>query len=127
MISVSFLLEVQLEKSANSVYELNEKDNRAIQKLVDEKFKTWDWNYGYSPKYTFKNEFLSEGKKLKIELQVEKGRITVSNCSGDFFSRGELKILNESLAGERHFYPDIQKKLEEILPEVSDELVFVFF
>ncbi|MCA1761104.1 MAG: lipoate--protein ligase, partial [Bacteroidales bacterium] len=123
----TFLLNVQLENSANSVYELNEKDNQAIQKMVDEKFKTWNWNYGYSPKYSFKNEFLAEGKKLKVELQVEKGRITESNCFGDFFSEGELKILNKSLHGVRHFYPDIRQSLEEILLEVSDELVFAFY
>ncbi|MBW6535697.1 MAG: lipoate--protein ligase [Mariniphaga sp.] len=123
----SFLLDVQLENTDNSVYELNEKDNQAIQKMVDEKFKTWDWNYGYSPKYTFKNEFITEGKKLKVELQVEKGRITQSDCSGDLFSVLKIKTLNESLIGERHFYVDIRQSLEEILPEVSDELVFGFF
>lgn len=123
----SFLLDVQLENTANSVYELNKKDNRSIQKLVDEKFSTWDWNYGYSPKYTFRNEFLSEGKKLKVEIHVEKGRISQSNCSGNFFNSGELEFLTKSLVGERHYYPDIREKLEEILPEVSDELVFGFF
>jgi lipoate-protein ligase A len=123
----SFLLEVQLGNSENSVYELNEKDNRAIQKLVDEKFSTWDWNYGYSPKYTFKNEFIFEGKQLKVELQVEKGRITESDCSGDFFTKKEWEILNKSLLGERHFYKNIREKLELISDEISEELVFAFF
>ncbi|HDR50833.1 MAG TPA: lipoate--protein ligase [Mariniphaga anaerophila] len=123
----SFLLEVQLENEDNSVYELNEKDNRAIQKMVDEKFSTWDWNYGYSPKYSFHNEFLFEGKKLKVELQVEKGRIVSSDCSGDFFTGNELEILNESLVGEKHFYSDIRAKLEEIRLGIPDELVFGFF
>ncbi len=123
----SFLLDVQLENSANSVYELNEKDNQTIQKLVAEKFKTWVWNYGYSPKYTFQNEFLFEGKKLKVELQVEKGRIVSSNCLGEFFTENELEILDESLVGEKHYYSDIREKLEKILSEVSDELVFSFF
>lgn len=123
----SFLLDVQLENTDNSVYELNEKDNQAIQKLVDEKFSTWDWNYGYSPKYTFQNEFFSEGKQLKVELQIEKGKIIESNCSGDFFSDQEIKTLNESLIGVRHFYPDIRQSLEKILPEVYDELVFAYF
>jgi lipoate-protein ligase A len=123
----SFLLEVQLGNLANSVYELNERDNRAIQKLVDEKFSTWNWNYGYSPKYNFNNEFLVKGKKLNVELQVEKGRIVESNCSGDFFSGLKIKTLNESLRGLRHFYPDIRQSLEKIYPEVSDDLIFAFY
>ena len=32
------------------VYELTEEDRAAIQKLVDEKYGTWDWNFGNSPK-----------------------------------------------------------------------------
>lgn len=123
----SFLFGFQLENSVNSVYELTEEDDQAIQNLVREKFKTWDWNFGYSPRYTFKNEFLFEGKKLIVELQVEKGRIVESKCSGDFFSVQEIKILNESLQGLRHFYSDIRQSLEKIFPEVSDELGFVFF
>jgi lipoate---protein ligase len=123
----SFLLDVQLENASNSVYYLNEKDNCSIQKMVDEKFSTCDWNYGYSPKYKFKNEFLAEGKKLNIELQVEKGLITESICSGDLFSVQKIKTLNESLIGERHFYADVREKLEEIRPGISDELVFGFF
>jgi lipoate-protein ligase A len=123
----TFLLEVQLENSANSVYELNEKDNRAIQKLVDEKFSTWDWNYGYSPKYTFKNEFLTEGRKLNVELRVERGRIIESGVSGNFFSVGEMKVLNELLSGEKHFYEKIRQKLEMVHFKVSEELIFAFF
>lgn len=123
----TFLLDVQLENSENVVYGLKEEDNLAIQKLVDEKFKTWEWNFGYSPKYIFKNEFLFEGEQLKVELQVEKGRIVESKCSGDFFSVQKTKNLNESLVGERHFYADVRQGLKKILPEVSDELVFGFF
>jgi lipoate---protein ligase len=123
----SFLLDVQLENKENTIYELNERDNSAIQKLVDEKFSTWDWNYSYSPKYTFKNEFFSNGKKLKVELNVGKGRITESNCSGDFFTNEESKTFNESLSGVRHFYPDVRQKLKKISPGISYELLFVFF
>lgn len=123
----SFLMNVQLENSGNLVYEFNEKDNRAIQILVDEKFSTWDWNFGYSPKYAFTNEFLVDGNKLKVELQVEKGRITESRISGDFFAGEELEILNKSLLGEKHFYENIRQKLEMMNHKVSDEIVFAFF
>lgn len=123
----SFLLSVQLENAANSVYEMNEEDNRAIQKMVDGKFSTWDWNFGYSPKYTFNNEFLFEGKKLILDFQVEKGRITESRISGDYFTGKELDILNESLLGEKHFYENLRQKLETLHSKVSDEVVFAFF
>ncbi len=124
---ISYLIDFQLRESGNSIYELNSEDNHSVRELAEKKFSTWEWNFGYSPKYIFKNEFLFEGKKLKVELQVEKSRIAGSNCSGIFFSAEEMKILNELLSGEKHFFENIQQRLKEVLPEVSDELVFAFF
>ena len=37
-------------------YILNETDLAAIQKLRDEKYATWEWNYGKSPAYNMKRE-----------------------------------------------------------------------
>jgi lipoate---protein ligase len=124
---ISFLMNFYLGKQGSSLYEITEYDSRLVQKLADEKFCTWDWNFGYSPRYTFKNHFISKGKTLNVELQVEKGRITESNCSGDFLSEGELNAFNESLSGMRHFYPDVRQKLEKFYVQIPEELVFGFF
>lgn len=123
----TFLMNEQLKNPDSKIYKLSAEDNQKIQELVQKKFSTWEWNYGYSPKYNFTNEYFSEDKKLEIELKVEKGKIVESNCSGDFFSSQEMKILNESFHGVRHIYWDIRQKLEKIYPAVPDELVFSFF
>ncbi|WP_372932323.1 lipoate--protein ligase [Mariniphaga sediminis] len=123
----SFLIDVQLKNPDNSFYELNEKDVLSIQKLTAEKFNTWDWNFGYSPKYSFSNHFSDVGKKLKIELQVEKGKIKEAHIEGDYFSGKQATTLNKTLVGARHFHTEIRQRLADIFPEVSDELVFAFF
>ncbi len=46
---IQFLLGVQLENQENSFYVLNENHIQSIEKLSTEKFKTWEWNFGYSP------------------------------------------------------------------------------
>jgi lipoate---protein ligase len=51
-----------LKTLENSFYQLNENDILAIEKLSTEKFKTWEWNFGYSPKYTFRNEVEIDGE-----------------------------------------------------------------
>lgn len=122
-----FLLGVQLENEENSVYELTEEDKRAIQKLADEKFKTWEWNFGYSPKYTFQNETKLGDRTLKIALNAEKGRITEAAVSGDFFSDRQTELLSHNLPGKRHCFEDIKELLNEVQPDVPDELVFAFF
>lgn len=122
-----FLLDVQLENEENSVYKLSEEDNGAIQKLVDEKFKTWAWNFGYSPKYAFQNETRWGERTLNISLNVEKGWIAKTAISGDLFSAEKADLMNRKLPGKRHYFEDIKELLEEIQPGIPDELVFAFF
>jgi lipoate-protein ligase A len=122
-----FLLYIQLEHDENSVYELNEKDNQAIEKLANEKFKTWAWNFGYSPKYAFQNETKWGDRTLNISLNAEKGWIAEATISGDFFSARKAELLNQKLPGKRHYFEDIKELLEEIQPGIPDELVFAFF
>jgi lipoate---protein ligase len=124
---ISFLMKFYLDKEGSKLYEISEDDALAIQKLADEKFCTWDWNFGYSPKYDFQNEILINGKQLKVELHVEKGRIEKADISGDYFSNQKVNILQDLLKGEEHFYFDVRQKLEEISQVVPDEVVFAFF
>ena len=58
------------------VYAINEPEKKLINILKKEKFETWEWIYGYSPKYIFKNEFLiSEYAAVTIVIKIEKGII----------------------------------------------------
>jgi lipoate-protein ligase A len=104
---IRFLLNVQLGKSGNTIYELNETDIQTIDKLSTEKFQTWDWNFGYSPKYSFKNEVEIGGKILKVELEVEKGRIVEAQVGGEYFNEIEKVGIQNILIGTNHFYSDI--------------------
>ena len=106
---IQFLLDVQLENDENIFYELNENDTQNIEVLVNEKFKTWQWNFGYSPKYLFKNEIEIEGKKLSIELNVKKGIIEDCNISGDYFSVEVAHHLQNLLQNKRHIFEDLKE------------------
>ncbi len=46
-----------------------------IQKLADEKYHLWSWNYGYSPKYSFKNEVQTATGTFQVEMKVKDGHI----------------------------------------------------
>jgi len=122
-----FLLDVQLENPENRFYLLNDNDTLEIEKLKSEKFSTWEWNFGYSPRYSFSNETKMKEKWMNINLQVEKGIISGVTISGPFFSEMERRTLQHSLRGKKHFYEDLRAGLENIKPTVSDELIFAFF
>lgn len=55
----------------NEIKELNKSDIFSIQKLIDDKYHKWEWNFGYSPKYTFRNQM----KNTKVRLDVKHGII----------------------------------------------------
>ena len=124
---IHFLIEVQLENKENAFYKLNENDIQKIEILVNEKFKTRDWNFGYSPKYLFKNKVEIDGKTLSIELNVKRGIIEECKISGDYFSLKSSKKLNIQLQNKRHFFEDIQEILKTVELRVSEKLVFCFF
>lgn len=106
---VRFLLKVQLEKPENSIYNLTETDIQNIEKLSSEKFQTWEWTFGYSPKYTFRNEVEIEGKKLSIRLVVEKGLIVEAEVGGGYFGEEKSQKLNFMLKGTRHIMFDLNE------------------
>lgn len=120
---ILFLINVQLEKGGNTFYKLTENDIQNIETLAHEKFKTWDWNFGYSPKYSFINKVEIDGKTLLVELQVKKGIIEKCTVSGDYFLVDEENFISSKLIGRRHFYEDIKT----VLKNNSDEVIAAFF
>ncbi|MCG6190635.1 lipoate--protein ligase [Maribellus maritimus] len=124
---IQFLLNVQLENKEARFYEPGEKDVQNIQQLAGEKFKTWEWNFGYSPKYFFQNKINIDGREVKVNLRTVKGIINEIKVDGNYFSEKINRQLTEKLLGKRHFFEDIQQALIEVSDKVPDKLVYVFF
>jgi len=99
-------------------YEYNEKDIAAIELLAKEKYETWAWNFGYSPKYTFTKTTKTLGGFVETYLFVEKGIINEAKIMGDFFNAKDVEELEQALVNLPHHKEDIQKKLSEF--SISD-------
>lgn len=54
-------------------YTISESNKKAIRKLVKEKYATWEWNFGYSPKYKFEKKQTFENGTIAVSIFVEKG------------------------------------------------------
>lgn len=124
---MQFLLDVQLENKGARFYEPGEMDIQNIQQLVEEKFKTWEWNFGYSPKYSFQNKIEIGGRGVNVNLKTIKGIISEIEIGGDYFSGEEKELLSENIRSKRHFFEDIQKELKRFTGDVPDDLVYAFF
>lgn len=70
-----------------------------VRRLRDEKYATWEWNYGASPAYDVRLEQRFDAGLVTVYLQAEKGRIQAVKIYGDFFSAGELSELEDALVG----------------------------
>lgn len=99
------------------VYELTAEDTAAINKLVEEKYGTWDWNFGYSPKYNFQKGIKTSGGHVEINLEVTKGQIENVKVFGDFFNTNEVSELEDMLCGAPHE----REKIRELLSTVGIE------
>lgn len=64
-------------------YTFSRDDLESIQKLADEKYKTIEWNYGYSPGYKFQKSLMIAGRMYGLELESKNGRIHNISLSGE--------------------------------------------
>lgn len=92
-------------------YEYSADDLAAISKLADEKYRTWEWNFGYSPKYTFRKMIKTEGGSIEVYINVDKGNITEFKFYGDFFNVKDKEDIEQALIGCRHNTEAIRKVL----------------
>jgi lipoate---protein ligase len=102
----------------------------AIENLAKEKYSTWEWNFGISPNYRFKNEIeLVPGQKLSCNMLVEKGIITEANLTGKSFPLIELKRMGEKLTGQRHSFSSLQNLIhsDERMRLVENQLIRLLF
>ena len=114
-------------------YTLTETDKKEIQKLADEKYSQWNWNFGYSPKYGLKKGVKTPGGHVEVHLNVDKGRITELDIFGDFFVNRDIEPLIEGLKEVEHREDAVLQKLKELQSSAyfnnisEEELLEAFF
>lgn len=74
-----------------------------ICKLRDEKYATWEWNYGYSPKYEFVCRKRFDIGSVEVHMDIAgNSEIKDIKIYGDFFSKVPVAELEQKLLGVRH-------------------------
>ena len=102
-----------MEKYPDSVlYEFTEKDNMRIQELVDTKYGTWEWNFGYSPHYNFRKVLRTDNSgTLEFNVDVTDGIIHDLRIFGDYFNMCETEVIEEALKDVQHSEAKIREAL----------------
>ncbi|MBP3530253.1 MAG: hypothetical protein J6K25_03605 [Thermoguttaceae bacterium] len=90
----------RLQKTQNIVKkEIKESELAQIRKLRDEKYATWEWNFGASPRFQFRSSRRFDWGKFELAFDVVRGRIERAQIFGDFFALDDLSPLLTRLIG----------------------------
>lgn len=84
-------------------YQLSEKDLANIQRLRDDKFAKWEWNYGRSPKATLVHSARLACGTVEVHLTLKENRISSCRFGGDFLGNlpaSEVETLLQGVAYE---------------------------
>ena len=127
---IDFINTVMKEVSATiphaEPYSFSEIDVQNINQLKAEKYETWEWNFGSSPKFDFGKQIRTQGGNVEVALSVEYGRISNIRIYGDFFFRKDISSLEQLLINQEYKQENIQQllttiNLDDYLCNVSDE------
>lgn len=96
-------------------YTYSQSDIEAIKDLVDQKYGTWEWNFGNSPKFTYNHNFKYSGGTVQIGIIVSSGTIETLKIYGDFFGKiSDLSNLENSFKGISYNKSSVEKCLKNI-------------
>lgn len=110
------LVETIAETNELEKLELTEEQKLEIEQLRKEKYATWEWNYGKSPKYNMRYEKKFPSGLVSVYLNAEGGRIQDIHFYGDFFGNGNIHGLEEKLKGQ-----PLDMSLENVLESAGVE------
>ena len=109
------LIDEMLKKNEGAeIYKFNDVDLKGIEKLRDEKYQTWDWNFGHSPDYNFKQAVKVPAGFIEVHLDVNKGYIEKARIFGDFFASKPIEELEAKFIGEKHEIDRLAQILEGV-------------
>lgn len=107
------LLENVVRENGGEEYRLTPEDRAAVERLREERYASWEWNYGASPECTLMRRGRVEGcGSVEVYLTVEHGLISNVEFRGDFFSVDEPETLAARFIGRRPEPEDYAAALE---------------
>lgn len=101
-------------KDSDKEYKVTESDLERIHQIAEEKFESWEWNYGISPKFNITKTGHFDGGKMEFKLDVNKGIIESCHIYGDFFGSVDINELCSCLIGCRYGKESVRAALEKL-------------
>ena len=94
-------------KKSCEEYRFTDDDIKAIKKLVRDKYSSYEWNIGRSPKGKNLFEYKFPFGIFSFSFDTVGGKIQNADISGDFFSAGDIKEFSARLNGVKFVKEDV--------------------
>lgn len=101
-------------KSSLKEYNLTSDHINEIEKLMKERYMTWQWNYGESPEFNYRNSKRFQGGKLEVLLNIVEGHINECKIYGDFLGLMDVSEIEKRIIGIKYGEEYIDEFLREI-------------
>ena len=108
------LLETISEIYPLEEYVLSDEEMTIFNRLVEEKFKSWEWNYGKSPKFNISKLEKFPFGIVDARIDVKNGLIDEIKLYGDFFVKEDITNLENKLTGIKYTKEDILSALADV-------------
>ncbi len=111
-------------------YTLSGTDTAGVNELVSRKYSTWEWNIGYSPRYSMTRKIDWDGKEAWIQLEVEKGKIVEINIKSDDTDHALFGGISRALSGADHEPGQVHERISAsglVNPRLIDYFVDSIF
>ena len=105
---------IMKQNQMSKLQNLTNEEEAIIGQLMANKYQTWEWNYGNSPKYSTNNKIRTKGGTIQMTADVQKGILQDIRFYGDFFSEDDIQNLINQLIGIPFNKQDLQNKLAKI-------------
>ena len=85
----------------SEIQNLTEEEEAIVNQLMEEKYQTWEWNYGKSPEYSMNKKIRTKGGTVQVIADIREGLIRDLRFYGDFFAGKDPQELSNQLMGVR--------------------------
>ena len=92
---------------------LNDEQKAGIEELFEKRYSKWEWNYGESPDFTYKNYKRYPFGSLDVRILVEHGIIKNCKIYGDFFGTKDVSDLEDKIEGQRYERKSLEDHLKD--------------
>ena len=108
----ALLKEGILRQSGNEQYVLNAEDWTAIEKLADDRYRQWNWNYGRSPAFNIQHTKRFPIGEIGARIDVQNGEIVSIKIFGDFLGLSDVNVIEQRLLNKRYKRDSLEQALD---------------